>query len=81
MAGSEQSMGPLVNELFAKDLIDAAQHGVAMNGIQPALDRATGLLSSVLVRRQGICFFYIVMSSQFNRLTGNISFEYTNPSS
>ena len=47
---SQFSVGPLANGVFAKGLIDAAQHGVAMNINQPALDRATGLLTILLAR-------------------------------
>ena len=47
---SEFTVGPLATELFAKGLIDAAQHSVATNANQPALDRATGLARSVLAR-------------------------------
>ena len=47
---SQFSVGPLANELFAKRLIDAVQHGVAMNVNQSALDRATGLLQIVLAK-------------------------------
>ena len=50
MAASEFTVGPLATELFSKGLIHAAQHGVAMNANQPALDRATCLARSVLVR-------------------------------
>ena len=47
---SQFTVGPLATELFAKGLIDAAQHGVAMIANQPALDRATDLARIELVR-------------------------------
>ena len=47
---NEFTVGPLATELFSKGLIHAAQHGVAMNANQPALDRATCLARSILVR-------------------------------
>ena len=47
---SQYSVSSLANGLFSKDLIDDAEHGVAMNVNQPALDRATGLLRIVLTK-------------------------------
>ena len=47
---SQFSVGPLANGLFAKGLIDVAHHGVATNPNQPALDRATGLVTIILAR-------------------------------
>ena len=47
---SQYVLSVLANELFSKDLISDFEHGKAMSNNQPAFDRASEVIKSILTR-------------------------------
>ena len=71
---SQHSVSPLANELLAKELINVAQHEIAMNVNQPALNRATDLLTIVQERIENeASVFYQYVSVLKNCGLGNVA--------
>ena len=55
---SQYVLSVLANELFSKDLISVYEHGKATNNNQPAFDRASVLISSILTKIENDSSYY-----------------------
>ena len=55
---SQFVLSVLANELFSKDLISDFEHGKAMNNNQPAFDRASELIKSILTKIENDSSYY-----------------------